>query len=145
MIQFKSLTEQSEWQWFKGKTSVIQCEDSIGIVAFDERGIQAVCIADSFTVDACCVHFAIDNPFAIRAGFFHEVARHLFIVCGRNRIFGVVPANNEKAIKLDIHMGFKEVARIPNAFKEGVDSVVLVMEKETSRWLTPEQQQQEAA
>ena len=144
MIQFKSLTEQHEWEWLKGKTSVIQCEDSIGIVAFDERGVQAVCIADSFTIDSCCVHIAIDNPFVIRAGFFREVARHLFITCGRNRIFGVVPANNEKALKFDMHMGFKEVARIPNAFKTGVDSVVLVMEKEANRWLTPEQQQEAA-
>lgn len=138
MIQFKPLTEQAEWVWFKERTSVIQCEDSIGIVAVNESGIQAVCVADSFTLDACCVHFAIDNPMAIRRGFFNEVARHLFHGCNRERIFGLVPANNAKALKLDKHMGFEEVARIPDGYKTGVDTVVLRMEKSTSRWLADE-------
>ena len=145
MICFKPLTEQDEWKWVSQRAHPIQCSDSQGIVAYDERGIQAVCVADSFTVDACSVHFAIGSPFVIRAGFFNEVARHLFIQCGRNRIFGLVPANNEKALKLDINMGFREVARIPDAYAEGVDYVVLRMDKKDTRWLTDEQREQKEA
>ena len=145
MIKFKPLTTQNEWVWVQARAHPIQCSDSQGIVAYDDRGIQAVCVADSFTVDACSVHFAIANPFVIRAGFFHEVARHLFIQCGRNRIFGLVPANNEKAIKLDLHMGFREVARIPDAYAEGVDYIVVRMDKSDTRWLTDEQRQERRA
>ena len=138
MIQFKPLTTQEEWQWFKQRTPVIACEDSQGIVAFDERGIQAVCVADSFSVDACNVHFAIDSPMVIRRGFLHEIARHLFCVCNRNRIFGLVPDNNEKAIKLDKHIGFTEVARVPRALSKNIGYVVMVLEKEDCRWLPEE-------
>ena len=139
MILFKALAESEEWDWVRARAHPIACEDSGGVVAYDERGIQAICVWDSFTVDACSVHFAIDNPFVIRAGFFDEVARHLFITCGRDRIFGLVPADNEKALKLDIHMGFEEVARVPEGYAKDVDYVVLRMDKETSRWLNEEQ------
>jgi hypothetical protein len=49
-----------------------------------------------------------------------------------------VPSNNEKALKLDRHIGFKEVARIPNAVAEGVDYIVMCMEKSECRWLPEE-------
>ena len=136
MIKFKPLDKQDEWDWVYERAHPLQCKDSQGIVAYDERGIQAVCVADSFTVDACSVHIAIDSPFVIRAGFFNEVARHLFIQCNRGRIFGLVPSNNEKAIKLDTHMGFREVSRIPDAYAEGVDYIVMRMDRATSPWLT---------
>ena len=136
MIEFKPLATEEEWAWVRERAHPIACEDSGGVVAYDDRGIQAICVWDSFTVDACSVHFAIDNPFVIRAGFFDEVARHLFVTCGRNRIFGLVPADNERAIKLDLHMGFEEVARVPDGYAKDIDYIVMRMDRETSRWLT---------
>jgi len=136
---FKPLTEPYDWDWVEKRTSLIACADSGGLVAYDEKGVvHAVCVWDSFTVDACSVHFAIDNPFVIRHGFLHEIARHTFITCNRKRIFGLVPSTNEKARKLDIHIGFREVARIPDAVKEGVDYIVLRMDKADCRWLSEE-------
>ncbi len=135
---FKPLTDPVEWAWIQLKAKVIACQDSQGIVAYDDSGqITAICVADSFTPDSCNVHFAIDKPMVIRHGFLHEIARHLFIACGRKRIFGLVPADNAKALKLDTHIGFTEVARVPHGFREGVDYVVLCMERETCPWLEP--------
>jgi len=144
MIYFRPLTEPEEWSWINERAHPIACADSQGIVAYDKRGIQAICIADSFTVDACSVHFAIDSPFVIRAGFFNEICRHLFIACGRKRIFGLVPAHNEKALKLDLHIGFREVARIPDAYAEGIDYIVIRMDRDDCRWLDKEQQREAA-
>ena len=138
-IKFRALLSKEEWAWGKQRARPIRCEDSQGLVAYDENGvIQAIAVFDSFTVDACSVHFAIDNPFVIRHGFLHEIARHLFINCGRERIFGLVPSDNQKALKLDQHIGMVPVARIPDAMKRGVDYVVLCMKKEDCRWLLPE-------
>ena len=137
MIYFDPL-RHGEWAWFKERTSVIMCEDSKGIVARNEDGIiQAICVADSFSVDACSVHFAIANPFVIRHGFLTAIADWLFGQCGRSRIFGLVPSNNKKALKLDKHIGFEEVAVIPKVLAENVDYVVLCMTREQCRWLTP--------
>ena len=137
-MKFKPLEKQDEWNWIRDRAKVIFCEDSQGIVCYDYRGIQAMAAFDSFTVDACSVHFAIDNPFAIKHGFIHEIARHLFLQCGRKRIFGLVPSNNAKALKLDKHIGMVEVARIPDALAEGVDYVVLRMNREDCKWLPQE-------
>ena len=139
---FKPLTETEEWKWVQARAHPIACEDSQGLVAYDNDIIQAIAVFDSFTVDACSVHFAIDNPFVIKHGFLNEIARHLFIQCGRKRIFGLVPSNNEKALKLDKHIGMEEVARIPDAVKEGVDYIVMRMDKESCRWI---EQNKEAA
>ena len=137
-MKFKPLETMDEWTWFKERTHVIRCEDTQGIVAFDDSGIAAVAVLDSFTVDGCSVHFAIDRPIVIRSGFLNEIARHAFVSCNRKRIFGLVPSNNAKALKLDKHIGFTEVARVPNALAEGVDYIVMVMERKDCRWL-PEQ------
>jgi len=133
------LSASHEWQWVKERTHVIACEDSQGIVAYDdEYNILAVVVADSFTVDACCVHIAVDNPFVMRHGFLEEVARHLFVTCGRKRLFGMVPENNKKALKLDAHLGFTEVARVPDAVAEGVAYVIMRLEKQDCRYLPQE-------
>lgn len=139
MFIFLPLTKVQEWEWVRERAYPIRCEDTQGIVAYDENGsIQACVVLDSFTVDACSAHIAIDNPFVIRHGFLHEVARHVFIACNRKRLFGLVPANNEKALKLDLHMGFEEVARIPDAYASGVDYIVIRMERQNCRWLPQE-------
>ena len=113
---FKPLTETEEWEWVQARAHAIACEDSQGVVVYDNDIIQAIAVFDSFTVDACSVHFAIDNPFVIKHGFLNEIARHLFIQCGRKRI--------------------------PDAVKEGVDYIVMRMDKESCRWI---EQNKEAA
>lgn len=136
---FKPMTEPSEFKWFKERTSVLYCEDAQGIVVTNDEGVvQAMAILDSFSVDACSVHFAIDNPLVLRRGFLEEIARYAYIDRGRNRLFGLVPSNNEKALKLDKHIGFTEVARIPKALSEDVDYVVLCLERKDCRWLPEE-------
>ena len=135
-MKFKPLTTGEEWIWIVERTHINGTQDSQGIVAYDRRGIHAICVADGFTSDSCCVHFAIDNPMAIRAGFFNKIADHLYITCARERLFGTVPSNNAKALKLDKHIGFKEVARVPHGMGTGVDTVVLSMDKADCRWIT---------
>ena len=135
-FQFKALTEDHEWNWIAARAHPLRCADSQGLVAYDDNGIiQAVCVMDSWTPDTCQVHFAIDNKFVIRGGFLNEIARHCFVTCGRKRIFGLVPSNNDRAIRLDRHIGFTEVARVPHGYSEGVDYIVFGMDKADCRWL----------
>ena len=135
-MRFVPMLTTDEWDWMKGKTHLIACSDSEGLVAYDDKDtIVACCVADSFTVDACSVHIAIDNPTVIRDGFLNEIARHLFLYKDRKRIFGLIPSNNDKALKFDLHIGFEEVARVPNAIQEGIDYIVVCMERDTCRWL----------
>lgn len=135
MIKLKPMTDQAEWLFFKQRTSVVWCEDTQGIVAYDERGIQAMAVFDTWTPDACSIHYCLVSPMAIRAGFFREVFNHVFNVCGRTHIFGLVPSNNRKSIALSRHFGMEDVTTIPDAVGKGVDILVMRMNKEDCRWI----------
>ena len=135
MCLFLPIGLPDQWAWMKERAHVIACEDSTGIVAYDDDGmIVAGVVADQWTTDSCQVHIAIEDPMVLRHGFLEEVANYLFNVCGRKRIFGLVPANNEKALKLDLHMGFEEVVTIPDGFSDGIDYKILRMTRD-NRWL----------
>lgn len=136
MIRFRPMVEE-DWQWFKERTSVIRMEDTMGMVAYEDTrlGILAVCVADSFGPDNCNVHLAIDNPLVIRRGFLNEIANWLFVQNKRARLFGLVPSNNSKAERFNKHIGWEEIARVPNAVAEGVDYIVVEMHRDTCRWL----------
>ncbi len=132
----KCMDQQYEWEWLRSRAWCIQCADSQGMVCYDKDGnIMAAAAFDSFTAVSCSVHIAIDNPMALRHGFLEAISGHLFGTLRRNRIFGLVPSNNEKAIAFDTKIGFTEVSRIPNACAEGVDYIVMGMEKADCRWL----------
>ena len=134
MIFFKPLNNDQEWFWVKSRTGVIQCEDTQGIVAYKDADIVAVCVIDTITADSVNVHFAVEYPLVIKHGYFDEIARHVFESLGKQRMFGLVPAGNAKALKIDQNIGFREVARIPHGYRTGEDLVVLKMEREECRF-----------
>jgi hypothetical protein len=136
VIKFKLMNSPVEWRWFKERTSVIACEDTQGIVALDRHlQIVAAAVFDTWTLESVNVHLAIDNPMAIRRGLFTEVAVHAYVQNDRKRMFGLVPGNNEKALRLNEKIGFREVARVPDGIHTGVDTVVMRLDREDCRWL----------
>ena len=146
MIKFKPLTRPDEWTWVEKRAHPTRCADTQGIVAYDDSTLQiaGIVIMDSWTASGCQAHFAIDKPMCIRRGLFSEVAHHVHVVCGRKYIFGLIPADNDRAYKFDLKMGFKEVSRVPDGYAEGVDYIVVRMSREENRWL-PEEMRKEAA
>ena len=146
MIKFKPMDCELEWQWVDSRAHPMRAADTQGIVAYDDTTgkIAGIVVMDSWTQSGCQAHFAIDNPMCIRRGLFSEVAHHVHVVCGRKYIFGLIPADNDRAYKFDLKMGFKEVARVPDGYAEGVDYIVVRMSREENRWL-PEELREEAA
>ena len=137
------LTDE-EWAWMNERAFPIRDEYSVGIVAYDKNEkICAAFVADSFTIDSCGVHLAIGNPACIRRGFLNECLHFIFVTRGRKRAFGIVPSNNLKAIRFNEHIGFREVARLPDGYATGIDYVYMRMDADNNRWVNL--QQQEAA
>lgn len=65
------------------------------------------------------------------SGFYYS-----FEVLRVNKIFGLVPENNWKAYSLNMHLGFKEEALIPDVFPwQPSGYYVLSMYKEDCKWL----------
>lgn len=57
-----------------------------------------------------------------------------FVQLDCKKMFGMVPATNLPALAFDFKIGFKEVARIPDVFRDG-DLVVVSMDRDDCRWL----------
>lgn len=51
------------------------------------------------------------------------------------RVFGQVPANNDKALKFNSNLGFKELVRLEGVFPDG-DMILMQMLREDCRFLT---------
>ena len=141
------MTTEYEWEWVRRRAQPMQVKDTQGIVAYEDTtgNIAGMVVMDSWTPSGCQTHIAIDNPICIRRGIFREAAYHIHVVCNRRYAFGLVPANNEAALKFDLKMGFEEVARIPEGYDVGVDYIVVRMAKENNRWLSDEFKLEKAA
>lgn len=114
----------------------ILMQDTKGIIAVDDEGIpQAICVLDSWSFNSCQIHIWIENAFVLKHGFAEEVFRYVFLECGRNLIIGVTPADNDKALKFIKHIGFEEIHRIQDGYKEGVDYVITQIRRENCRYL----------
>jgi RimJ/RimL family protein N-acetyltransferase len=128
----------TEWQWLKDQAGTRRCEDTQGIVAYKNDQIAAVAVFDTFSNTGCNVHWAIEDPMVLRHGFLEEMFGHLFLTLKRTRIFGHVPSDNEKSLKLCRHLGMREVARIPHGAGEGVDYIIMEMTRDKCRWIPEE-------
>ena len=128
---------QTEWRWFKERTSVNFMEDTVGIIAYEtnDESILGCCVADDFGVDNCNAHIALDNPMVLRKGFLNEVAEWLFVGNERLRIFAWIPSSNHKSLKFAQNVGFTKKCVIEHGNSEGIDTVVMVMHRDDCPWL----------
>lgn len=141
-IKFRALFPPKDWPTVYDKLGLRWVEDTKGIMAVDDDDpskILAACILNNWTYSSVHVHFWIDSPMVIRAGFFHEVCRYVFVDAARVKMIGLVPANNEQAIRLDQKIGFKEGYRVKQGYMEDVDFIVFeATQQDLARWMTEE-------
>lgn len=107
-----------------------------GIEAVTPEGeIKGAVGFDSWMGNAGHMHIALESPSALRV-LLRPAARYFFQDCGKDVALGFLPAHNEKALKLDKHIGFREVYRIKDGAAPGDDMVLLELRKEAvGRWL----------
>lgn len=63
------------------------------------------------------------------------VFRYGFITAGRELLLGIVNSKNARAMRFDLHLGFRELYRLPGMHDDGGDLVVLGMKKSDCRYL----------
>ena len=134
---FRALYGPYDWGWINQQVPILQVEDTCGIVMIDldKNETVAACVLDNITPNSVQAHFMISTPLALRHGFLEECFDYIFNVEDKKFIFGMVPGDNEKALKFNKHLGFVERVRLPEAFKDGVDYVVMELAKENCKYL----------
>lgn len=131
-----SKLELYHWPIVQENLHAVLCEDTKGIVATTELGvILGAAVFDNWTRTAVGIHIWVASPLVIRHGFLNEICDYVFNTCDRKMMVGQTPANNQKAVKFNCHVGMKEVFRVKDGFDEGVDYIITRMDKKDCRWL----------
>ena len=135
-VVYRRLYKGLDWAWINDRLPILEVEDTKGIIAVDAERKQQVgaAIFDNWTANSVQVHFLITSPIVLRHRFLGVVYEHLFNFHGLKYLYGMVPGDNAKALKLNKHMGWTEKARLPEAFANGVAYVI--MEYKRSTWET---------
>ena len=130
-------TQQHHLRYLPKEALPRLCEDTKGVTAIDpKRGPVAISLIDTWTENSCQIHMWIGNRMVLRHGFLEEVFGFIFGEdSGRNMTIGAFSSDNDKMLAFSKHVGFKEIARIPDAVEVGVDSVLTVMTKQDCRWI----------
>ena len=139
-IEYVSLNT-NHWPLVKDRLGLHWSTDTRGILALDcddDDLIVAGVVLNNWAHNSVQAHIWIDNPMVIRHGLFNEVADFVFNVAQKELLLGVVPSDNEAALKLDQHIGFVEKYRIRDGYMQGIDYVILEARREdVARWLEP--------
>ena len=143
-IKFYPLDIPRDWAWVREHNPVVLMENTKGIVAVDiskpggER--VGVCVMDSWSHNSVQVHMFIQNSMLLRHGFLEAIGNYVFNTCQKELMIGLVPDDNDAALRLNAHIGFKEMYRIEDGYMQGIDMVLLEARREDlARWLQHEE------
>lgn len=138
-MKFRPLDYHRDWQWVQINLPIAWTSDTKGIVAENEEGERlGAAICDQWTWTSVTVHQIILAPMILRHGFFEEVAEYVYVHADRAIMYGLVPSDNKRALKLNKNIGFTEVARLKDAVNFGIDMVILELRKNDCRFLSDE-------
>jgi len=127
--------------WLHQRTYVSLSSDWRAIAALDSKGaIQGMVMYCNWTGNAVWAHMAADTVGAISAligpKYDAPVFRYPFIDERKEWLLGALRESNAKALKIDLKLGFKEFARIPDGFVRGEDLILVRMHRDECVWIT---------
>lgn len=98
--------------------------------------LVAVVVYDCFSEVDCNMHIASNGGGKwLTRGFLKIAFAHPFIQWRLNRVTGLVPESNKKALRFDSHLGFVFEGVCRKATKNGDNVVILGMLKDECRYL----------
>ena len=124
-----------DWEWVNKELPIFQVEDTSGMVVMRGNESVGAMIMDNWTNNSVQAHFIVKDPMLLRTEFLAVCFDYVFNIKGRKVIYALVPADNEKAIKLNIHFGATEKCRFEEAYADGVDYIVMELKKENCKYL----------
>lgn len=92
-------------------------------------------VFNNFNGSNATTHIAVAKPGKYLIPLLERAADYAFIQCKLNRLTGLVDTTNEKALKLDRHIGFEDEFVMKKAAPDGHDLQVFVLWPEKCRWL----------
>jgi hypothetical protein len=136
-IQYRQFVGELDWGWCQQQVGIQRVEDTCGLMAIDTETNSTVgaCIMDNWTENSVQCHFMITNPMVLKHQFLECCFNYMFNEKDVKYVYGLVPANNEKAVKLNTHMGFTIKTRLEEAFEDGCDYLLMQLKREDCKFL----------
>ena len=97
--------------------------------------LRAVTVYCNFQGKSCQTHICGKGSNWMTKKYLWAIFDYPFKKQGLKVILGVISGANKKSLKLSRHLGFKEIAIIEDAHKDG-DLVIMTMKSSECRWLT---------
>lgn len=120
-------------QWVLADSPAELSRHAQGIGFLVDGKLIAGCAYDSFNPYGCYTHFRVDKT--PPREFWVAMCDYPFNALKLPRVRATVRASNEKAIKLNKHLGWQLEATLKQASVDGSDMLVMVMEPEDCRIL----------
>ena len=122
-------------EWLISRSGFAPTKHLKCIEAVDRTGkIQGMIGYDGWTESSVQLHQAVDSPIAWRS-LIHPGFEYPFVQCNRTILIGLTPSKNQRAIEMNMRLGFKETYRIKDACSIGEDMVLFEMRRADCRWL----------
>ena len=119
--------------WIAKELDMVWTPENSSTIGWIENGqIVAGVWYEDFNGKSVTCHIVLKKP--MNRQFLAIIFDYPFIQLGVSKIIGPVKSNNQKAIELDKKFGFKEEARLLDAFPDA-DLIFFVMNKEECRFL----------
>ncbi len=136
-IEFRPFRGDWDWGYCRLHTTILRVEDTCGIMAIDADTNTTVgaCLADSFTKTTAQCHIIVTNPLVLRHGMLETACDWAFNDRGLKAVYGWVPGDNLKAIKLNKHMGWQVKATFEDGYAEGVDLILMECTRANCRFI----------
>lgn len=120
-------------RWVADKANIYVNEDCQGIGYLSDGNLIAGVSYERYTGKSIMVHQRVDRP--TPKGFWFAVVDYPFNDLGVKHLIGLVDSTNQKAMKINLKMGFKIEATIADAGSEGGDLMIMKMSKDDCKLL----------
>ena len=105
-------------KWLHDKIGLPWSTDFRALARVVDSEIIAVVGYEGFTGTACRMHMAGEGHWISRE-FIRLAFAYPFRTLDLQMVFGVVPSGNERALDIDLRLGFKQILYVPGAHPDG--------------------------
>lgn len=129
-IIIRQMSIKDDWLFLADKLKLKRVDDTCGFIAESKGKIVGAVVYDNFLRNSAQASIYAENPFVFRSDLLTNALEFAFDKCGLEYLYVMVSQDNTPSLRLSSKLGFKEVFRMPGAFREGVDYIVKRMHKD---------------
>ena len=139
-LEYRMMRGQPDWGIQSGIDGLTKFVTTTGIIAIDldTDKLAGACMMDKWTETTVHAHLTLVDSEAALHGFPEYVSNYLFNEMKRQRVYGMVPADNEKALQITSYIGFEVKAVLEEAYAVGVDYLLLELTRANCRFIDTE-------